>query len=334
MAIEAKPGTRAHDRRGGALLLVLWLAAALSVIAFSLARTVRGETERTSTALDGVRAYYLATGALERAELYMQWGPRYLLPDGSSRYFSPWTSLLRFSFPTGEAVVEIVPAAAKLNVNASPPDDLLRLMLALGADPERAREIVQAIVDWRRPPADGGPGPFDEYYLSLSPSFRARHASFEEIEELLLVKGMTPELFHGAFARDSQGRLVPRAGLKDCLSVWGSTQVVDVNSAAPAVLAAIGMSPETIAAVVEARRVRPFRSPEQLAALGIGSGPAANRLRIGGNSIFTLRATARLRLADGRLSDLRRSVAATVKLLNYGENPVHVLRWQERAWVQ
>ena len=53
-------------RRGAALLAVLWLSAILAAIAFSVATTVRGETERTSTLSEGVRAYYLATGALER----------------------------------------------------------------------------------------------------------------------------------------------------------------------------------------------------------------------------------------------------------------------------
>jgi len=48
-------------RRGSALLAVLWLSAALGAIAFSLAATVRGEIEHTSTTLDGTRAYYLAT---------------------------------------------------------------------------------------------------------------------------------------------------------------------------------------------------------------------------------------------------------------------------------
>src|SRR5437016_13713941 len=63
-------------QRGSALLAVLWLSLALSAIAFSLASTVQGETERTSTAVDGLRSYYLATGAIERAILYIQWGKR------------------------------------------------------------------------------------------------------------------------------------------------------------------------------------------------------------------------------------------------------------------
>jgi len=71
-------------RRGSALLAVLWLSAALSAIAFTVANTVRAETERTSTAVDSLRAYYLASGAIDRAILYIQWGPGYRNPDGTA----------------------------------------------------------------------------------------------------------------------------------------------------------------------------------------------------------------------------------------------------------
>ncbi len=163
------------NTKGSALLAVLWLSAALAAIAFSLASTVGGEIERTSTALDGTRAYYLATGALERALLYMQWGPRYSLPDGASRYFSRWTTSLHFAFPAGEAVVEIAPETARLNLNRAVPEDLFRLLSALGASPEQAREITAAIVDWRERAAGR---PFDGFrpLLSLAHSVFSRPA--------------------------------------------------------------------------------------------------------------------------------------------------------------
>jgi type II secretory pathway component PulK len=63
---------RFHHQRGSALLAVLWLAAALSAIAFSVANTVRAETERTSTQVDALRSYYLAVGAIDRAILWVQ----------------------------------------------------------------------------------------------------------------------------------------------------------------------------------------------------------------------------------------------------------------------
>ena len=49
--------TTPTDNRGSALLAVLWLSLALSAIAFSVASTVHGETERVSTAVDGIRSY-------------------------------------------------------------------------------------------------------------------------------------------------------------------------------------------------------------------------------------------------------------------------------------
>jgi general secretion pathway protein K len=316
--------------KGGALLAVLWLTAALSAIAFSVAGTVRGEIDRTSTAADGLRAYYLATGAVERALLYISWGPSQRLPDGAPRFWEPGMPVLRLPFPSGEAVVEVIPEAAKLNINLARPDDLLRLLIALGTEPAQAQEITAAIMDWRMPVPPGSMSPFDAHYLSLNPSFAARHASFEEIEEVLLVKGMTPDLFYGTYDRDAQGRWIPRGGLKDCISVFGATDQFDVNTAHPALLASLGLSPETVAAIVEMRSGMPFTSMQQLGPFLQTGGPGVQRLRVGGNSIYTLRATARLRLEDGKLSELRRSVAETVKLNPRGwDAPYHVLRWYD-----
>jgi len=316
--------------RGGALLAVLWLTAALSAIAFAVASTVRAETERSANALDGLRAYYLAAGAIERAILYMDWGPGQASPDGTPRYWVPWRSTLYFSFPAGEAVVEIIPESSKLNLNTATAEQLYALLLALGAEPERAREITEAIVEWRSP-APGGMTPFDQYYLSLRPSFRARHASFEEVEEVLLVKGMTPELFYGDYGTDAQGRLYPRGGFRDCVTVYGAGARVDVNTAPGALLASLGLSPGAVEWILEQRLRAPFRDMRQLEPLSGERG--FERLGIGGGSIFTVRATARLRLPGGGLSDLRRSVAAIIKRLPPGwDRSYHVLRWYENAW--
>jgi general secretion pathway protein K len=321
---------RNRQQQGGALLAVLWLSAALSAIAFSVATTVRGETERTATLSEGVRAYYLATGAIERLRLYMEWGGSQKNPDGTPKYYEPGMPRVTMQFPSGMAMVEIIPETAKLNVNSVKPDDLLRLLVALGVELEHARQIVLAIVDWRSP-APGGLTLFDQHYLSLSPSFRARHASFEEIEELLLVKGMTPDLFYGTFVRDPQGRLLPQAGLRDCLSVYGSVASVDANYAPPAVLSAVGLAPAAIEAIVQRRHALLFRKREDLAPFLQSAGPAASRVTLGGNSIFTLRATARLRLPNGQYSDLSRSVSALLKFRYKPdkEPPVDILRWYD-----
>ena len=328
-----RPFTGETPRRrgvaGGALLAVLWLSAALAAIAFSLANTVRGETERTATAIEALRCQYLAEAGVERGILHIKWGLDNSMPPDAPLRYRPGTPFLPFSFPSGEALVEVIPETAKLNINRSQPDLLLRLLVAMGVDPGHAEQIVAAIVDWRSP---AGLTPFDAFYLSRAPSFRARHASFEEVEELLLVRGITRDIYYGTYSRNEAGQLIPRPGLKDCVSIFGTTETFDINTAQPPVLTALGMPPQTVAAIVARRRMQPFRSVAEAAAF-TGPAPGFSRLRVGGNSIFTVRATARVRLPNGQLSDLRRSAAATVKFMPPGyDATVQVMRWYENAW--
>jgi general secretion pathway protein K len=330
-----RPPAAGPREAGSALLAVLWVSAALAAVGFSLASTVRGETDRTSTAVDGLRAYYLAEGSIHRAAWEVLWS----VQNPSRRPIPPYSTHVDYTLPTGQVRVELIPETAKLNVNTSPPEELYRLSVALGIEPERAGEIAQAIVDWRGPPSAAGS--FDEFYASLTPSFRARHASFEEIEELLLVKGVTPDIFYGTYipadesglGPDPSGKvLVGRQGLVDCLSVYGSREAVDANTAPPAVLLTVGLPPDVVSALVERRRITPF-TPGKLSEFLLAYGISGTRLRLEGKSIVTMRATARLRLPDGTLSDLRRTVAAQIKYMPAGyDAPIHILRWYDATW--
>jgi general secretion pathway protein K len=291
--------------------------------------TVRGETARTATSMDDLRSYYLASAGVEKATMELLWTATQgvnLIPKDSA--------YINYQFPSGMAHVEIIPEAAKLNVNRVSAEQLFTLLSALGVDPARAATIVPGIIDWRSPGAAGSQ--FDAYYLSLTPSFQAPHASFQEIEELLSVRGVTPDIFYGTWAAAGNGdaatqALVRHAGLNDCLTVYGSPGgAVDVNTAEPAVLVAAGVNPDAIAAIV-ARRAAGAANQDMLGvaqSMGAGAG-----LQAGGNAIVTFRSTARLLLSNGQLSDMRRTVGAQVKYMPYGsESPFYVLRWYDTAW--
>jgi general secretion pathway protein K len=324
----ARDSKRVRDK-GGALLAVLWLSAALAAIGFSVASSVRSETNRVGSSADGLRTWYLATGSVERAIQWMMWGPEVHSPDGSPRWQQNMPRMT-MSYPSGDAVVELIPESAKMNINSATPDNLLRVVTAVSGDAQRAAQIVAAILDWR---GGSGPSDFDQYYFTIAPTFRSRHASFEEIEELLLVKGMTPELFYGNYIPDATGRLYASGGLRDCLSVWGGPGPYDINSASPALMEALGMPFGAVTQVVEYRKTQPFKDMGQVSSLGV----QAPNMGIGGNYIWTVRATARLRRPDGSPSEFVRTAAATVKLLDrrrYFLTPVHVLRWYDDAWSQ
>jgi general secretion pathway protein K len=325
------------SEKGGALLTVLWLSAGLAAIAFSVGSMVRTETERTSTSAEGLRASYLASGALERAMMWMQWGwdGGYRTTQGVPFFWQNQAPQPRLymSFPSGAAVVEVLPESSKLDINKATPDDLYRVVLAVSADPNRARTISDEIVNWRSPSAAGSA--LDQLYLSWRPTFRPPHAFFREIEELLLIRGMTPELFYGNYVADARGRLFPRGGLRDCLSVWGSVGPFDINTMSPILMEAMGVPPDQAAAFANRRTLVPFRSVAEIAQIA----PVPTRISlVGGNSIWTLRAAARLSSSPGRYSDVVRSAAAVVQILDYRrfQRPMEftVLRWYEDAWSQ
>jgi len=317
-----------RHNRGSALLTVLWLSAALAAIAFSVSSSVRAETDRVEAASNGLRAWYLATGALERGIQWMAWGESFRNEDGTARFWQYNAPRMYMTFPSGTAIVEMIPESAKLNLNRASVDDLTKVIAAVGGDAGRASEIAGAILDWRG--GSQGASPNDQYYFGISPTFRARHASFEEIEELLFVRGMTPELFYGNFVADNQGALYASGGLRDCLSVWGSMGPFDVNTMSPALMAAIGVSPGSIAAIVQRRNERPFKDLSDVGSTGAPTG----RIGVGGNYIWTLRASARLKRPDGSPSEVVRTASATVKLVDRKrfDTPVHILRWYDDAW--
>lgn len=319
----------ARATRGGALLTVLWMSAALAAIVLTVSTSVLTETDHVATSADGLRAHYLATGAVERAIQWMAWGPGGTNPDGTVRFWQPNKPRLVMSFPTGDAIVEVIPESAKLDINRASDDQLVRVAAAITGNIAQAQQIAAGILDWR------GSGPnravFDAYYLSLGPTFRPPRESFKEIEELLFVRGVTPELFYGNYVADAQGQLYARGGLRDCLSVWGSLGPFDANSASPALLEAMGMSPAAAQALVARRTGRPFVNLGEVAAMGF---PMQN-LRVGGNTIYTLRATARLRRSDGTPTEVVRSAAAVVRYSleqRYQIMPVRIGRFYEDAW--
>ena len=311
---------RAFEKRGSALLTVLWLTAALSAIGIAVAARVRGETERTATSMDDVKAYFAARGAIERTAMRFYWG---------NDFYVFGTPAVDVALPEAQVHVDIIPETSKLDVNNILPETLLRLLAALGVAPAAAEELTAAIIDWRTPVSPDRPSVFDAYYLSQTPSFSARHTSFQQNEELLLIKGMTNDLYYGDSLNGS------RPGLRECLSIYGANSFVDINTAQPAAMIALGLSPEDAAAVVLRRSQHPILDSREFSEIQQALGPAGQHLAMGGTSLFTLRATARLRTPDGKLSDMRRTVGALVKLHFQGNKQkmpsgFEVINWYDR----
>lgn len=102
---------------------------------------------------------------------------------------------------TGVCRFGVIDEASKININAimksDPTGDTLYKMLLLL--PNMTDEIANSIVDWvdtDSTPRQGGAE--NDYYSGLSPSYQCKNGPLDSIEELLLVKGVTPQLLFGS----------------------------------------------------------------------------------------------------------------------------------------
>jgi len=292
---------RAKNCRGSALLTVMWFSAAFSMIAFSLSTTVRTELDRAALNVDSTRAYFLAQGAIEIATKRMM-DVESNQGSLSMRGFTRGQRLMTLMLPGGSATVQITGDSGKFNIRNIKPEVLARLLVASGADVSRAVSIASEIDRLRRASRQGvyTSGEF----LTRIPSLSLSGASFQQLEELLAVPGMTPGLFYGSFVSDRNNNLVRLEGLFHQLTMYGAGSI-NVNYASPATFEAAGFLPEEVDRILRMRMAHPI-SRQDLPNFEV-SGQGFQMAFTGNESRFTLWATAQL--ANGHT---RRTVGAKV----------------------
>ncbi len=106
----------------------------------------------------------------------------------------------------------VVDEAGKLNLNAlllldSTGTIAEQMLLQL---PNMTDDIANSILDWLDPNTTSPRpnGAKDEYYLNQSPAYHVKNGPLDSLEELLLVKGVTPQLLYGN-DRNKNGTLDP-----------------------------------------------------------------------------------------------------------------------------
>jgi len=117
---------------------------------------------------------------------------------------------------------------SRLNLNTATTDTLKNLFaLITELKITEMEALADCIADWRDADSDKSPdGAEESEYLSKRPSYEPKNGDFESVEELLLVKGMTPALF---------------SKVSPFVTVYGSGKV-NINTASKYVLMALGLS--------------------------------------------------------------------------------------------
>jgi general secretion pathway protein K len=249
---------RARDDRGFALLAVLLVLGILGVLGAEFAYSMRLEASAVRGYKDGIIAGYLAEAAVAQAakEIVSDWAIVTADEEGELNFYTRDRVLIpravRREAPLGPGhfSYRLRDEDALLNLNTSQPGRLEALLIALGVQKVQRDQILDSIQDWRDPNdehrANGAES--DDYYLKQPVPYRARNANLDSTAELLQIRGITPELFYGADGRP---------GLRDVVTVRSVGQI-NINTAGPVVLRALGLSEAEITTVLQTRRDTPY----------------------------------------------------------------------------
>ena len=134
----------------------------------------------------------------------------------------------------------LVDEERKININKATKDVLEQLFeLTAQMTSQAASDIADSILDWVDEDSDPhANGAEDGYYEGLAQAYACKDAKFQILEELLLVKGMTQDIF------DNVGAY---------LTVYGDGKV-NLNTAGEYVLEALGMDGTLADKVIRHRR--------------------------------------------------------------------------------
>jgi general secretion pathway protein K len=292
--------------RGITLMMTMWVLVLLSAVALDFALSARYESAGTRNFKEDARAYYLAVSTCEEAMAYIISDKDTVVDfiDSEGNYRTdaerpPITGERKLDGAT--VTLSITDEESRVNINTLSANSILRLLLYVGVEDDNASELADSVADWKDP--DGLHrlmGAEDEYYEPLG--YRAKNDNLDVPEELLLIKGFSPEHFHG---RDNA------PSLREFITTWG--RGINVNTASKDMLMALGLSE------IEADSIISRREDSE----GLRSVPA--RLKgIGTTSSENIRIE-----AVARINDSPQAVKVTSIIKRSGENGLITLYWKE-----
>jgi type II secretory pathway component PulK len=264
-------GKRLLSRRGAILVVVMIVVVFLSLAAYQYTDMMTAEYKATDNAIRYNQARMLCESGINYTCALLSdpanlnnllggnpyYNPQYfkdiVVKEGShprdTGKFSIFAPATMPNDPDGAngPAFGVLDEGGKININAVMRLDpsgntLYALLMQL---PNMTDDIANAIVDWldpddtpRQSQMGGQGGAESSYYLSLSPPYMPKNGPIDSLEELLLVRGVTPDLLYGndvnrtgiqSQGSSSNGSFFP--GWAAYLTVYSREQNIGTNGA-------------------------------------------------------------------------------------------------------
>lgn len=181
---------RMKYQRGVALIIVIWIATLLTLVASSFIQAMRTDMQIVGNSVQRARLEAAAYAGVQRAIL------EFMKPQQIAGRWATDGTANAWQYKDAALSISITDESAKIDLNVAP-DALIRgLLISQGVAEPDANALTDAILDWK----DGDTqkrarGAEDAEYEAAGLNYKPANAAFQSIEELKLVIGMSPALF-------------------------------------------------------------------------------------------------------------------------------------------
>ena len=221
-----KMQTNARQTQSGiALIIVMVTITVLSILVAGFAYSMKVETKLAQNANSEVELTWLGRSGVEFARWVL--AQQTTIPNepydalnqvwaggnggfGTTNSPLEGVSLKDYHLGDGSFSVTITDLERKFNINIADQTTLEQALRLVGANPGDYTTIVNSILDWIDPDnATRVSGAESDYYQGLTPAYFAKNGPIDDLSELLLIKGVTPEIYWGCASTNH-----PPAGFK------------------------------------------------------------------------------------------------------------------------
>jgi general secretion pathway protein K len=243
---------KTHKRSEGiALVIVMISVAVLAILAGGFAFSMKVETRLARNANNESELEWLGRSGVE----YARWILSEQLRIGSEPYDAlnqVWaggpggigttnSALLdvqrEVKLGNGSFTWKIVDLERKANINTANEGVLQQALMLMGVGPGESAPAVASILDWIDPDDSTHiQGAEKDFYQGFRPPYNAKNGPIDDLSELLLIKGITPDLYWGlsstnhppAAFQTRQGRLSPMALMAQSQAPTFTSGLVDL----------------------------------------------------------------------------------------------------------